>query len=447
MPDAPDTTLRTKGVFEEGATPLYQFSTDLGLRGPTTGELLGESRQITERRAGRMEETATGLERQSKDVARLQEEQAKVRSAERPAPYTGGKPPSLEARLFLSPPQSVLGQLQNLMLGIGQLATGIAGTKGKGYAIGATAALKGAGEGWQAGDADRAQRALEQWKVENDRLLQAHRSARERYQDILEDQTRTMQDRLSQIEMTARIAGVQDLADAARSGDVDRVLKIVEAGKDRELVVTHEANLLEHYRTLQETARATAVRQEEGLRLRRKSDARAEAAGGRAERRTKVYEETSGGLIKLQSAETSLTQKIDNAAVVRDAVALLDQEGILPRGATVWDKGKAAVALQSKPGRADIARAVQIVNRLGTPLVIGTEVGLGTTGSALRLKVIGEAEAGNLIGAPKQFWDLFLPMAEKKWRADRGIAREHLRALGRLQAPEEMPVSAEEWGE
>ncbi len=447
MPDAPDTTLRTKGVFEEGATPLYQFSTDLGLRGPTTGELLGESRQITERRAGRMEETATGLERQSKDVARLQEEQAKVRSAERPAPYTGGKPPSLEARPFLSPPQSVLGQLQNLMLGIGQLATGIAGTKGKGYAIGATAALKGAVEGWQAGDADRAQRALEQWKVENDRLLQAHRSARERYQDILEDQTRTMQDRLSQIEMTARIAGVQDLADAARSGDVDRVLKIVEAGKDRELVVTHEANLLEHYRTLQETARATAVRQEEGLRLRRKSDARAEAAGGRAERRTKVYEETSGGLIKLQSAETSLTQKIDNAAVVRDAVALLDQEGILPRGATVWDKGKAAVALQSKPGRADIARAVQIVNRLGTPLVIGTEVGLGTTGSALRLKVIGEAEAGNLIGAPKQFWDLFLPMAEKKWRADRGIAREHLRALGRLQAPEEMPVSAEEWGE
>jgi len=447
MPDPADTTLRTKGVFEEGGTPLYQFSTDLGLRGPTTGELLGESRQITERRAGRMEETGAALERQAKDLSTLHEEQAKTRAAERPAPYTGEKPPSLEARPFLSPPQSVLGQLQNLMLGIGQIATGFAGTKGKGYAIGATAALKGAVEGWQAGDADRAQRALEQWKVENDRLLQAHRSARERYQDILEDQTRTMQDRMSQIEMTARIAGVQDLADAARSGDVDRVLKVVEAGKDREISLGSLAAQISHYQAQEAIAKAAGIRQEETLELRRKSDVRAEAAGGRAERRTKVYEETSGGIIKLQSAETSLSQKIDNAAVVRDAVDLLDREGILPKGATIWDKGKAAVALQSKPGRSDIARAVQIVNRLGTPLVIGTEVGLGTTGSALRLKVIGEAEAGNLIGAPKQFWDLFLPMAEKKWRADRGIAREHLRALGRLQAPTEMPVSAEEWGE
>ena len=447
MPE-PDTTLRTKGVFEEGgATPLYQFSQDLGLRGPTTGELLGESRQITERRAGRMEETAAELARQQKGRTELQEEQARARTAARPAHYEAPPAPPLEARPFLSPPQSVLGQLQTIMLGIGQLATGFAGLKGKGYAIGATAALKGAVEGWQAGDADRAARGLEQWKLENDRLLTAHRAARERYQDILEDQTRTMQDRLSQIEMTARIAGVQDLADAARSGDVDRVLKIVEAGKDREITVTGLAVQIEHYRALQETARATAARQEEGLRLRRKSDVRAEAAGGRSERRTKMFEETFGGLLKLQAAETSLTQKIDNAAVVRDAVALLDQEGLLPKGATVWDKAKATLALQTKPGRADIAKAVQVLNRLGTALVVGTEVGLGVTGSVLRLKVIGEAEAGNLMGAPKQFWDLFLPAAEKKWKADLGITREHLRTLGRLQAPQELTLSADEWGE
>lgn len=440
MPEKIDTEIRTKGVFEEGGTPLYQFSEGLGLRGPTTGELLGESRAISERRAGRMETSAADLEAKARDVATLSTKQAATRTAERPAPYVGEKTPSLEARPFLSPPHSVLGQIQNILIGVGQLATGIAGTKGKGYAIGATAALKGAVEGWQAGDADRTARALEQWKVENDRLLNAHKAARERYQDILEDQTRTMQDRLSQIGLTAQIAGMQDLAEAARSGDVDRVLKIVEAGKDREITVTGLAVQLEHYRALQETARASAIRQEQGLKLR-------EEAGGRSERRTKLLEETSGGMLKLQSAETGLTQKIDNAAVVRDAVELLDREGILPRGATVWDKGKAAIALQSKPGRADIAKAVQIVNRLGTPLVIGTEVGLGTTGSALRLKVIGEAEAGNLIGAPKQFWDLFLPMAEKKWRADRSIAREHLRTLGRLQAPQELTISADEWGE
>ncbi len=319
--------------------------------------------------------------------------------------------------------------------------------KGKGYAIGATAALKGAVEGWQAGDADRVQRTLAQWKLENDRLLNAHRAARERYQDILEDQTRTMQDRLSQIDMTARIAGVQDLADAARSGDVDRVLKLVEAGKDREIAMASMAAQINHYRMLEEQAKATRAIQERGLQLREEAGRRAEKAGERSERRTKVYEETSRGVRELQSAETSLTQKIDNAAVVRDAVELLDREGILPKGATVWDKAKAAVALQSKPGRADIAQAVQIINRLGTPLVIGTEVGLGTTGSALRLKVIGEAEAGNLIGAPKQFWDLFLPAAEKKWRADRAIAREHLKELGLLKAPVEMTVSPEEWGD
>ncbi len=67
MPDRVDTELRTAGVFEEKGTPLYQFAQGLELRGPTTGELLGESRRLTERRAGRMEETGAALERQAKN--------------------------------------------------------------------------------------------------------------------------------------------------------------------------------------------------------------------------------------------------------------------------------------------------------------------------------------------------------------------------------------------
>lgn len=437
--------LRTKGVFEEGGTPLYQFSQELGLRGPTTGELLGESRQITERRAGKLEEAGAEVTRQAKGAAELAKEQAVARERERPAPYTAPPTPSLEARPFLSPPQSVLGQLQTILVGIGQMATGFAGLKGKGYAIGATAALKGAVEGWQAGDADRAARGLEQWKVENDRLLQAHRSARERYQDILEDQTRTMQDRLSQIEMSARVAGMQDLAEAARSGDLDRVLKVVEAGKDREISVTSLAAQIQHYRALEAQARAAGAATQERLRLSRQAGERAEESGRRAEERLDIYKETAGGLIRLQKEEVGLTQKLQNADIVADAVALLDKEGVLPPGATVWDTARAKIVLQTKVGRRDIAWAVQTVQRLGVPILVGTEVALGMQGQTMRLKVVGEAEAGNVTGIPKSFWDQFLPNAKKALQDQRQIARQHLRALGRLEAPVELRVSPEEW--
>lgn len=439
MPEKLDTEIRTQGAFEQGGpTPLSQFATDtLGLRGPTTGELLQESGKITERRATRMEKTAESLEAQAKERATLAAEQAEARKTERPAPYEPPASPDLTARPFLSPPQSVLGQLQTALVGIAQVAQGVGGLKGKGYAIGATAALKGALEGWQAGDQERAQRAFEQWQVKTQTLLSAHRARRERYQDILDDQTRTMQDRLSQIGLDARISEIGDLGDAARTGEIDRVLTVLENQRAQELQLA----------VLMQRINKDYITHQDLQAHRAETEKRAKESGARQERKTKLYEETAGGLIKLQQQEVGLTQKLQNADIVADAVALLDKEGVLPPGVTVWDKAQAGVALQTKIGRRDIAWAVETLRRLGTPLLIGTEVALGAQGQIMRLKVVGEAEAGNVTGIPKSFWDQFIPNARKAFQGQRDIAREHLRALGRLPTPVEMSVSAGEWEE
>lgn len=431
--------LEFKSSFEEGGpSPLYQFAQGLELRGPTSGELLQESGKITERRATRMEDTAKKLETEAAERAKLSTEQAEERKRERPAPYEPPATPDLSARPFLSPPASVLGQLQTALVGIGQLAQGIGGLKGKGYAIGATAALKGALEGWQAGDQERAQRAFEQWQAKTQTLLAAHRSRRERYQDILDDQTRTMQDRLSQISLEARIAEFQDLGDAARSGEIDRVLTVLEKQRAEEL---HLATLTSQIARWNITHEATEANRAE-IEKRAKESQRAlqahrEKIEGTQERRTKIYEQQTGQVLKLQTQDISLTNKLKTADLVEEAVKVMSDRGLLATGPTTPDAFRAWLGRQTAFNDPRVKWARDTIERQGTPLVVGSEIALGEPASALRLKAVLEPQAGHILTASPQFWDTFFRRYRPFLREQQTMVREHLRASGHLQAPVE----------
>src|SRR5882762_7851855 len=69
------------------------------------------------------------------DFSREAEANKVARTAAQPVAPDLTKPPSTQARAFLEPGPSLLGQVQTIMQGIGTLALGMAGAKGRGYAI------------------------------------------------------------------------------------------------------------------------------------------------------------------------------------------------------------------------------------------------------------------------------------------------------------------------
>lgn len=427
VPEAPPTPT--------GPTPMSQFAGRI-----TSSDLLPAFLHAGGREVGALRTSAAHRRSDATDLKALTDLQAAERTAARPTVPTLPTPPDTTPKPFLSPSPGMLAQLQSAITGATEMVVGVGGLKGGGYAIAAVSGLKGALEGWAAGDRERAEASFRDWKANVAKLDQDYQHRLESYRTLLTDQHRSIEARLAQIGIQARSDGDLTAAGAAERGNLGQLLDLVSSREVSAATFAQHAKKLDveeaHWRAQAAKADrdyAEKVAAHRDLQRQRDiSNARAATAGARAERGMTLREETSRAVVTLQGQETALAQKLENAGVVREAVDLLDKEGILPKGATVWDKGKAAIALQAKPGRGDIAQAVQVVQRLGTPLVIGTEVGLGTTGSALRLKVVGEAEAGNLLGAPKQFWDLFLPMAEKKWSADRAIARQHLERLGRL---------------
>ena len=153
----------------------------------------------------------------------LMGEQAIRRDAARPAPVTLDTPPSMAPRAFLDPGEGVLQQIQGVMLGLGQLAMQVSGLRGS--AAAATASLKGAVEGWQAGDAERVKRSLTAYETNASMVLRQHALDREAFTDLLTDQTRSLQERLAVGTLRAKIAGDETAAQLLRVGDLDQAIK------------------------------------------------------------------------------------------------------------------------------------------------------------------------------------------------------------------------------
>lgn len=425
--------LETAGVFEDkgGATPLLGFSNLLGFNLPparTSKDVLEERREAGERVAKTYERAAEEGEQAAAEVKRTAQQQQDERRAAKPTPPAIAPAPSQKPRMFLEPGESLLGQFQTIMVGIGNMALQGRGLMG-GSAFAATAAMKGLAEGWQAGDAERVKREYAEWKANSDRLLEQHKLARQQWEDLLTDHKQGWDAILAQTRVRAEINGNKALAEAARTGNIDAVLKWYQHTEQLELEHTKFAAQMAHWHAQAEKEQRNYLATEAH---RRETEARATEASKRGERRLKMQEDMNTNVLKLQGQDIALTQRIDNVARVRDAVELLAAEGILPAGATWWDKAQAGFALQSKPGRGDIANAVQTLQRLGTPLLVGTEISLGMQGQTMRLKAIGEAEAANIAGVPKSFWDDFLPKAEKNLTEQQKMVRSHLQAAGRV---------------
>ncbi len=456
--------LQTRGVFEEqGPSDLSRFASGLPGLMPTPETATSRSEATLAKRATATEKLATSYEtgadetqRALDDVRQTQDAQAKARGAAKPPALDLPSAPRAAARPFLQPGDSWLSQLNAVLLGVGQLGMQMHG--GRGGAIAATAAMKGMLEGWSEGDAGRVKREYEEWSANSERLLRQHKAQREGYQDLLTEQHQTIEEKLQGIRLRAELTGHRALADVARLGNLDATLKQLQHDEGIELEIAkanrqmaqwyaeaqrHERDYLAaqaHRIETEARAREASARgAAEGQRSERRLTLSGEA-GARSERKLKLMEDTSQNVIKLEQQEIAFSQRLDNIGRVRDAIALLDSEGILPKGATFIDKGAAAIVLQTKPGRQDIANAVQTIQRLGTPILVGTEVSLGMTGQVLRLKAIGEAEAANVAGIPKSFWDQFLPAAERHLQAQRDMVRRHLEAIGRTAPREDFEI-------
>ena len=405
---------------------------------------MAERRAASDRVAQSYERGAQEGEKAITDLTDTRTALAAERVAARPAPLEITKVPSAAARPFLQPGDSILGQLQTLMLAVGQMGMQAYGLRGS--AIASVAAMKGMAEGWSAGDAERIKHQYSEWKANSERLIEQHRASRESYRDLLEEHGRTMEEKLQGIRLRASINGNKTLAEIARLGNIDATLKHLEYLEGQEIQVAQAQAQMAHWyqqaaQHQQNFLATEAQRLETNARARethlateahrRQTEARASETGARGERRLKLAEAQLDKVFKLQQQEIGFTAQLDNLARVRDSVALLASEKLLPDGATFIDKTRASITLQTKTGRQDIGNAVETLRRLALPLLAGTEVSLGMPGALMRLKAVGEAEVGNVTGIPKAFWDQFLPLAEKNYLLQRDMARRHLDAIGR----------------
>ena len=84
--------------------------------------------------------------------------------------------------------------------------------------------------------------------------------------------------------------------------------------------------------------------------------------------------------------------------------------------------------------------AMDMIEREGTGLVVGSQIALGEPASAMRLKAILEPQAGHILTASPQFWETFFNTYGPFLQEQRTMAREHLGRLGKLQSEESREI-------
>ena len=357
------------------------------------------------------------------------------RAAARPGPLTLSAAPPSGSRAFLQPGESVLSQLQSLVLGLGQL--GLQGFGVRGSAVGALAAMRGMAEGWAQGDAERVKRSYAEWDANTQKALAEHRSQTETYRDLLTDHSLTLRERLKAMEMRAQIQGDKVMAEHLRSIDpLNASLKHLEhmeqmgltLAAHQDTVARWQAEQARHerdFQTRERTHREVAKRADEQLALRRKADQRAE----------QLLDAKLGALAlpkqAMEAAKTDFAsmQKLRDLTDLESDIQYLHDKGAIPKGPTQAEKIAAQIALQTSFGDERMALAMQRVTRLGTALVVGSEIAAGLSPSVARLKVIGEAEAAGINAIPKAFWDQFIPRSRRILSEQQQLARRQLSAF------------------
>jgi hypothetical protein len=212
---------------EAPPTPMSQFATRVTKSDALIPDLMAAGAQTEadlRAKAARGRTEAEGVEKaQGEQTQAAAASRAKVDEARQKADAQ----PSLDtqARPFLMPGKDFLAQIQTAILGATQMALGAGGLKGGGHAIAAVAGLKGALEGWQHGDNERAQAALRDWKAAAAKLHEDFRNRLELHRDLLTDQKTTMDNRLALIGMRAAADGDTVAADLAHQGNIKGLIE------------------------------------------------------------------------------------------------------------------------------------------------------------------------------------------------------------------------------
>ncbi len=146
---------------------------------------------------------------------------------------------------------------------------------------------------------------------------------------------------------------------------------------------------------------------------------------------------------KLQAEYAGFPAREQRLQRVKDAVALLDKEGLLPTGPTAADFGLAAVKGATMTNRPEIAAAWDTLQRYGVPLIANAEKELAgqPIGNMLRLKSIAESEIGGIRRVPKQWWQEFFQDYDTGMRGRKDLLEQQMDALG-VELPKPPPVPA-----
>lgn len=412
-----DTTLDTSGIPPgppPAPTPLQGLTGSLGLVPPLAAAGERETAQLRESAGRRRAEAA--------DIKGASEKAAAEEKAARPAPLELPESPSTAMRPFLAPGKGMLAEIQSAIAGVGTVAMGGIGLKGKGYATASLAGLTGAMEGWKAGDADRVKRSLTEWKNNSDRLLELHRAKRESYADLLTANRADMANRLAQIGINARVDGDEAAALAAERGNIGELITILGTREQQERqfglqMRTLENSIAQHHETAARMDRAFEATQ-----------AQRRTTNERLDKSLKMRQENQAGAVKLEKEDDGISASMRNMDALEDAIKYADSVGVIPKGATMADKAAAKLALQTHFGDAKLAEAVETIRRQGTALLVGSEIASGLSAGVARLKVIGEAEAAGADAIPKSFWDKWFDRQRQSYIDRRKTIRAHLQS-------------------
>ena len=148
-------------------------------------------------------------------------------AARRPTPIDTAPPPSRKLTEFLAPVQgeSPEASVTKMVTGLGLFAQMI-GSIARGHARTGLAAWTGALQGWQLGDHERAETAFADWKANTDKALKDYTAQRDAINDLLHDNTRTIEERMRRAEMKAWEHGHTEAAEALRAGSIEKYIDV-----------------------------------------------------------------------------------------------------------------------------------------------------------------------------------------------------------------------------
>lgn len=437
---ADETVSAPPPTFSPGKeSPLYSFAEGLGIstapersaRASRLEAARNDLKASGEKIAKQQELMASDIEKGSEDIKRIAAERQKFAAAPPPNPALSAPPPAA-MRPFLQPGQDVFSQIQNLILAAGTVGLQMQGLKGGGYAIAATAAMKGMVEGWQQGDADRVKRSYLEWDRNQEKLLAEHHLARQQYEDILKSYDRSIDDRLSEVYLRAQAGGHRSLAEAARRQSLAEVFDSLQRDQELDFEIQKQqfglAKWIEQQKL--EQARLAETKRENLAR-----DARAATAEKQRDRALGIREEAakragtmSAPVVKWQGQLLNNEQALEDLGTMETMIGRLAEAKLLQRTPAAWESIRASSARQlaDKP---ELKEAMDWMQRLGTAALARAEIAAGEPPGTMRLKSVTEPQLAHILNAGPDFWQGFFARTRRGIERNNDMIRKNLQAV------------------